>query len=124
MQSSPHLHRQDVRGRVRTPPDRKAAILAEFAQSGMTGMAFAAHVGVKYPTFAAWLRQQRIQAGDTARPDSGITPPKVHFVEAQLPSTPSPPSFELLLPGGAIVRVHDGSKLPLIADLLRLLRSC
>ena len=58
--SRPTILRQDARGRIRFSREHKAAILAEFTQSGMTGIAFAAHVGVKYPTFAGWLRHERI----------------------------------------------------------------
>lgn len=35
-------------------------MFSEFATSGMTGTAFAAHVGVKYQPFAGWVRQSRM----------------------------------------------------------------
>ena len=50
------------------PAAQRSAILAEFATSGMTGVAFAAHVGVKYPTFAGWIRQDRAVRGAERQP--------------------------------------------------------
>jgi hypothetical protein len=41
------------------PAAQRSIILAEFAASGMTRVAFAGHIGVKYPTFAGWIRQDR-----------------------------------------------------------------
>jgi hypothetical protein len=43
----------DRRGRLRYAPEQKAAILAAFASSGLSGPKFAALHGVKYQTFAA-----------------------------------------------------------------------
>lgn len=40
--------------------EHKAAVLTEFAQSGMTGVPHAAHAGVQHPTFAGWFRRERI----------------------------------------------------------------
>ena len=44
----------DALGRVRMPARRRETILDAFEQSGMSGKAFAKHVGVKYTTFATW----------------------------------------------------------------------
>ena len=61
----------DCLGRVRTPPERREALLAEFEKSekseksgmsgmsGMSGKAFAEHYGINYQTFYWWHRQQR-----------------------------------------------------------------
>jgi hypothetical protein len=49
------LLKSDVLGRVRTPVDRREALLDEFERSGLTGQKFAALVGVKYQTFASWI---------------------------------------------------------------------
>ncbi len=56
----PTVLRQDARGRIRFSREHKAAILAQFAQSGMAGIAFAAHLGTKYPTFSGWLCRERM----------------------------------------------------------------
>lgn len=49
----------DSRGRVRTPPERRAALLAEFARSGLSATRFAALVGVRHQTFATWVQEHR-----------------------------------------------------------------
>lgn len=49
----------DSRGRVRTPPERRAALLAEFARSGLWATRFAALVGVRHQTFATWVQEHR-----------------------------------------------------------------
>ena len=53
----------DSRGRVRVPPEKQERILDEFERSGMSGIAFAGLIGVKYPTFASWRRRR-----DRSRP--------------------------------------------------------
>jgi len=50
---------QDTLGRVRTPREKREQILDEYERSGMSGAAFAALVGVKYPTLASWIQQRR-----------------------------------------------------------------
>jgi hypothetical protein len=53
--------KRDTAGRVRTPRERREAILKEFDQSAMSGQKFAKWAGIKYPTFANWLQQRRKQ---------------------------------------------------------------
>ncbi len=49
----------DVPGRVRTPLARREEILDAFEKSGLSGVAFAALTGVKYPTLANWIQRRR-----------------------------------------------------------------
>src|ERR1700722_15641595 len=51
--------KQDSRGRLRTTPERRQALLAEFDQTAMTGRKFAAWAGIKYSTFSNWLGTRR-----------------------------------------------------------------
>src|SRR6187431_1464742 len=51
--------KQDVRGRVRTPVERREMLLGEFERSGLSGPKFAELVGVKYQTFAGWVHERR-----------------------------------------------------------------
>jgi hypothetical protein len=46
--------KRDTAGRVRTPRERREALLTEFDRSGMSGQKFAACAGMKYTTFANW----------------------------------------------------------------------
>ena len=114
----------DCNGRVRMPAAKRAEILAEFAASGMTGIAFAAHVGVKYPTFAGWLRLARLAGKPlpSARPKARAKP--VRFLEAAPVPAPGTAGLEIMLPGGARLPIRDASQLPLAAQLLRSLSPC
>ncbi len=55
----------DAKGRVQTPSERREKLLDEFERSGLSGAKFAALVGIKYQTFAAWAAQRRKQRGLT-----------------------------------------------------------
>lgn len=122
IQSTGRLVPVDRNGRVRMPAAQRAAILAEFAASGMTGVAFAAHIGVKYPTFAGWSRLagKSLKAG--RRKKSASRP--IRFLEAApaLPAAVQP--LDLELPGGARLRITERSQLTLVAELLRSLLPC
>jgi hypothetical protein len=50
MDEKSKLLKQDVRGRVRTPVERREMLLEEFGRSGLSGPKFAGLVGVKYQT--------------------------------------------------------------------------
>ena len=114
----------DVRGRVLMPAEQRQQILAAFERSGMTGVAFANHVGVKYATFAGWLRHERLARAErpAGKRAKGVRPP-VRFIEARMPAA-APSGLELELPGGVRLRVTDSSQVTLAAELLRLLRPC
>ena len=43
----------DTLGRVKTPVERREALLNEFEGSGMSGVKFAEYIGIKYQTFAS-----------------------------------------------------------------------
>jgi transposase-like protein len=58
----------DRRGRLRYAPEQKAALIEAFAASGLSGPKFAALHGVKYQTFAAWLRKQKRTAATHGLP--------------------------------------------------------
>src|SRR5690349_12338112 len=55
------IFKTDTAGRVRVPRARREALLDEFERSGASGAQFAAYVGVKYSTFAAWAHKRRRQ---------------------------------------------------------------
>jgi hypothetical protein len=52
------LLKEDLAGPIRVPAAKKVQISEEFDRSGMSGLAFAALVGVKYQTFASWRRRR------------------------------------------------------------------
>lgn len=46
-------------GRLRSSPEQRAALVAEYERSGMTAAAFARWSGIKYSTFVAWVGKTR-----------------------------------------------------------------
>ena len=127
----------DVLGRVRTPVERREALLEEFARSGVSGKKFAALVGVNYQTFASWVQKRRKARGQY--PMAGRkpvararVPGALRLVEAVIASGSieegggSGSAGCLQLPGGARVEIHDARQALLAAELLRALaaRSC
>jgi len=117
----------DTLGRVRTPRERRGALLEEFEKSGMSGAKFAAYIGVKYQTFASW-RQQRRQRGAPAEqgenaPSSGSP---LRWVEALMEGPAACAgrniaALQVHLPGGARVEIADRAQAALAAELLRAL---
>ena len=65
MESGSEILKVDEVGRVRTPPEKRKPLLAEFDRSGMTGAQFARFSGVRYPTLMNWLWKRRKEAGQS-----------------------------------------------------------
>lgn len=83
-----------------------------FAQSGLSGMAYAKLCGVNYSTFAGWLQRRRERRAGKERPA---------LVEVKV--TPSPvvaaAPLILQLPGGARMEITDAGQVELAVVLLR-----
>ncbi len=111
----------DALGRVRTPLAKREEVLDEFEKSGLSGVAFAGLVGVKYPTLASWVRRRRGRPG-VAKPVR-----EVRFLEAVAGTgarvTAAAP-LELDLPCGARLRIAGLEQVPLAVALVRGLRPC
>jgi transposase len=127
----PLILKTDVLGRVRMPADRREAVLDAFEQSGMSGQAFARHVGVKYPTFASWRQKRRRERGEYSEKELPQSPPsQITFVEAQIETTPagsSPGALEVETAEGVKLMIHSQSHVTLDAQLIRSLnkpRTC
>ena len=63
MEAGSEILKVDEVGRVRTPPEKRQALLTEFDRSGMSGAQFARFVGVRYSTLMYWLQRRRKEAG-------------------------------------------------------------
>jgi hypothetical protein len=77
--------KMDRIGRVKTPRERREALLGEFDRSGMSGQQFAKWAGIKYGTFITWVQKRRrltaaSQAEDKLVPSG--TKSEVRWVEA------------------------------------------
>jgi hypothetical protein len=117
----------DAMARVRTPPERRQQLLDEFERSGLSGVKFAALVGLKYSTLAGWAAQRRRQgpAGPPAPPQIK-SPSQVRWLEAVLDQAQGQPgrNFPVLtvqLQGGARLEIGHVNQVELAAALLRAL---
>ena len=89
---------------------QRQLLLAKFHQSQLTQSEFATQHGVGLSTLSKWLRLER---------DS--VPAKVAFQEVRLPSPAKHWPIEVVSPQGWIVRLHNGSDVQLLPELLRTL---
>lgn len=108
--------KSDTRGRVRTLPERRAALVAEFERSGLSAAKFAALAGVRYSTFATWVQQRR--KAMTGGKEAGAS--EVRLVQVVPQSAPAT-ALRVLLPGGAVVEVTDAAQVPLAVQLIQAL---
>jgi len=116
------LLRTDARGRVRTPVERREALLDEFERSGLSAAKFAELMGVKYQTFASWrqrrLRQQKAGvAVEPDRPAGGLRWLEA-VVEDRMESPRRETGLKVELPGGARLVIEDRPQAMLAAQLL------
>lgn len=134
-QSDGVILKTDVLGRVKMPATRREVLLDEFERSGMSGVAFAEFVGIKYQTFATWAQQRRRKRKPSTQPKSSIQTDgvkSVRLLEAVIDraqptiavdQTKSP--LVLHLPCGARVEMVDAKQVTLAAALLNALaKSC
>ena len=117
------LLKTDTKGRVQTPVARREQLLDEFERSGLSGTRFAALVGVKYQTFAAWAARRR-KAGASPAPIKPVD--QVHWLEtvveqAQTAAQAPAGGVRLHLPGGARLELTELKQVPLTVALLRAL---
>lgn len=128
MNSEPVILKQDDLGRVRISVERREALLEEFDRSGASGAKFARMAGVKYSTFAAWMRKRRLKRSVTAgqlcpRPLGNGSP--IPFLEAivegDAPRSAVFPGLLIELPGGSRARVESPAQLQMAAELVSLI---
>jgi hypothetical protein len=111
----------DGRGRVQTPAARRESLLDEFERSGLSGPKFAALVGIKYQTFAAWSARRRKLNGHKVpvKPADPVRWLEAVVDQAQRATGPKALSLLLQLPGGARLELAHAEQAPLAAALLR-----
>src|ERR1019366_444279 len=93
----------------------------EFERSGLSGPKFAALVGIKYQTFAAWSLRRRKLNGSKAsvKPTEQVRWLEAVLDQAQTSVAPKALSLLLQLPGGARMELARAEQAPLAAALLR-----
>jgi hypothetical protein len=72
----------DTKGRLRTSKEQRRVILTGFEESGLSASQFAQRTGLKYSTFASWVRKRHAECRLTSfsgamrtcreRPEPGI----------------------------------------------------
>ena len=134
MSEKVELLKTDVLGRVRMLPEKREAILDEFEGSGMSGQAFAGHIGVNYQTFATWVQKRRKARGQYPRKKGRVktaSPPtrglsELALVEAVIESPPQGGSgaVEIESGGGFKVRLSRGEDVELAVQVIRALERC
>jgi hypothetical protein len=89
--------KMDRIGRVKTPRERREALLAEFDQSGMSGQQFAKWAGIKYGTFITWVQKHR-RKGAPGKAEAKLVPTgrkaEVQWVEAVMEKATAKKSHE------------------------------
>jgi hypothetical protein len=99
MESGAEILKVDEVGRVRTPAEKREAMLAEYERSGMTGAQFGRFVGARYSTLMYWLQKRRKQAGASEeRASSGNDHPR--WLEARVEGDLSPSEKLVVEMGG------------------------
>jgi transposase len=118
----------DRMGRIKTPRERREALLAEFDRSGMSGQQFAKWAGIKYGTFITWVQKRRRkgQADDKPVAAAGAKA-EVRWVEAVLEkataktSNANPAATVMIVqgPGGVRLELSEERHVLWAAKLLR-----
>jgi transposase-like protein len=107
------LLKVDSRGRIQISAERREALLEEFDRSGISGARFAKHYGIKYTTFAHWIRSRKEarKSGEKSAPFLLVT------------SEPAPKAQGVLihLPNGASLTVIDTAQAELAGAVIRAL---
>jgi transposase-like protein len=109
------IARQDERGRRLAEGPEREALIAGYANSGMTQRAFARAEGINPYTFAGWLRKSRLRTA----PATSAPPLGPRFVELGLPRVAAGFEIEVVLPDGVVVW---GREVKQVAALIRGLR--
>jgi transposase-like protein len=108
MESGSEILKVDEVGRIRTPPEKRKAMLAEYERSGMTGAQFARFVGVRYSTLMYWLQKRRKEAGQSEeRANLGKDHPR--WLEARVEGE-GPRTEKVVVELGDGVRMLVGSR--------------
>jgi hypothetical protein len=90
--------------------------LARFAGSGLRPAEFCAAEGVSLPSFYSWKRRLNAERGSPVAEQPADAPPGPRLLPVRLPS--ASPAVELVLPGGAVLRVGPGCDLAFVRALV------
>ncbi len=108
--------KRDGRGHRIATLARRAELVAEYRQSGLTMAAFARRESLAYSTFAGWVLKS-----ERARGSGRTTPSAVRFAQVRVPAmvTGSAKSLEIRLMDGTVVCGSNAAELALLVRALR-----
>ena len=119
MEAGSEILKVDEVGRVRTPPEKRQALLTEFDRSGMTGAQFARFSGVRYPTLMNWVQKRRKEA----EPNEQIVVEREdqpRWLEARVEGEiPKSENIVVEIGGGVRMVVGNRAQAALAGELLR-----
>ena len=125
MEVGSEILKVDEAGRVRTPPEKREVLLAEYDRSGMTGAQFARFVGVRYSTLMYWLQRRRRRPDRRANGNSEAG--SSHWLEARGRLNFQSENIVVEIGGGVRMVVGNRAQAALAGELLRamgLVRGC
>jgi hypothetical protein len=106
------LGKHDAQGKRLANPGEKKRLLEAFELSGLTQHAFAKQEGIKYYTFATWVRNQRLR-----EQKKGAAP---KFLEVGLPPEGNGGfRLEITFPDGIVIRGYRCAELLELARAMR-----
>jgi hypothetical protein len=117
-------------GRIKTPRERREALLAEFDRSGMSGQQFAKWAGIKYGTFITWVQKRRRKGAPGQAEDKPVAAggnAEVRWVEAVMENATAKKSelntnatvMIVQVPGGVRLELGEERHVLWAAKLLR-----
>ena len=119
--------KQDARGRVRYTKEHREKLLGEFDGSGMSGASFSRLSGIRYTTFAGWIkrrerRAERKASATGAEKQGG----SIRLVEAMVEAGVSKPDgvgsgLRVELPGGSRILIESPVQMQMAAELVALI---
>lgn len=114
----------DRLGRVHVPAEKRELILDRFESSGLSGQAFAAQIGVKYPTFANWVQRRRRARGGYANQEREPAKAPVALLEAivDAPEQASTQSRGIIVETASGLKMHLGEGVN-IAQIVALVKA-
>lgn len=112
------LLKTDVLGRLRVTREHRQRLIEEFERGGTSAARFAQLAGLKYSTFAAWVRRHRRRNLPAQRLRKPVRLVEAVAVRSQRDSGPA---VKLQLPGGAQLELSSARQAPVVAALIQAL---
>jgi len=122
--SGEQVIKQDARGRVRHSKERREALLGEFERSGMSGAGFARLSGIRYTTFAGWIKSRKRRGEQGVGTEKRSSP--IRLLEAMVEPGAHQPveraqGMRIELPGGSGMCIQSPVEMQMAAELVALI---